>query len=668
MIFERQEGPGSGLGGLLSFDAEASGPLDALRARLQFPPGARLDLFDQPYVLPQGMSAEVRGDRLSLPRFTLTAPGAGQMAVQGELVFDRRLDLQLVIHGHRLERLPFVARSLPKLTGRVAGNLRVHGHPQHPIADGELKLERVMLGDATLGDGRIRLRGEAPDRTRLEGALFQGLTLTGLVLARGPSSSVDLDVHAVKLRLDPFLPRTPALGRTGLVVGGLLSLRLRPRAPLRLSADFRDVDFSWGCTGAPPRIAGCNHLRNVGPVRLRAQAGGGPIELEPARLEAPDSQLLVAGKLQRGTLDARLEGTLGARLLEPLLRQAPIVVAGKLGAELRATGPVAAPRFEGTLTVREPLAVRGRKLPLEARVSSGTVRLERDRLRTDGLDLEAPGARLRLAGSIPFGTDDDRHRPLDVRLTGQVQASALAHAFPAEVQSGQGKLEVDLQLGGTIAEPRFGGHALLGPLDLKLRYRDTRLLVRSGRLQAAGRRIQIDRLVADLYPGGQVVVGPPGRPAELEVLHLLPLTFGQVRLFARGERLALETPFLSLADGRFDVRLAGDGENGPLVLSGEGHLLQGELRPRRQPRPGGASRIARKIPPQVRSAVFPVALDLRVKSNGHGFAIDPGWLPDLHLDLDLQVTGTSDRPKVSWQADAKGIYSTIALFLYRLLS
>ena len=174
------------------------------------------------------------------------------------------------------------------------------------------------------------------------------------MLARGPASIVDLDVTATRLRLDRFLPDTPALGRTGLVVGGLLSLRMRPRAPLRLSADFQSIDFTWGCTGAAPRPVTCNHLRNQMPVRLRAQAGGGPIELQPTRLEAPDSQVLMSGRLQRGTLDARLEGTLGARLLEPLLRKSPIVVAGKVAAKLRAQGPVAAPRFLGSMTVREP--------------------------------------------------------------------------------------------------------------------------------------------------------------------------------------------------------------------------------------------------------------------------------------------------------------------------
>ena len=146
----------------------------------------------------------------------------------------------------------------------------------------------------------------------------------------------------------------------------------------------------------------------------------------------------MSGRLQRGTLDARLEGTLGARLLEPLLRKSPIVVAGKVAAKLRAQGPVAAPRFLGSITVQEPLAVRGRKLPLEARVRSGTVLLEGDRVRSDGLDLEAPGVRLRLAGSIPFGTADDKNRPLDVRLAGEVQASALVRALPCRgaVRSG----------------------------------------------------------------------------------------------------------------------------------------------------------------------------------------------------------------------------------------
>ena len=130
-------------------------------------------------------------------------------------------------------------------------------------------------------------------------------------------------------------------------------------------------------------------------------------------------------------------------------------------------------------------------------------------------------------------------------------------------------------------------------MDLKLRYRDTRVLVRSGRLQASGRRLQLDRLVADLFPGGQVVLGPAGRPAEVEVLHLVPPTFGQVSLPARGERLQLESPWLSLSDGRFDVQLAGDGDSvGRWCSAARATSLAGELRPRRQPRAGGASRIA----------------------------------------------------------------------------
>ena len=44
-----------------------------------------------------------------------------------------------------------------------------------------------------------------------------------------------------------------------------------------------------------------------------------------------------------------------------------------------------------------------------------------------------------------------------MRLTGEIQASALVRAMPAEVLSGQGQMQVDLQLAGTIAQPRFGG-------------------------------------------------------------------------------------------------------------------------------------------------------------------------------------------------------------------
>ena len=61
-------------------------------------------------------------------------------------------------------------------------------------------------------------------------------------------------------------------------------------------------------------------------------------------------------------------------------------------------------------------------------------------------------------------------------------------------------------------------------------------------------------------------------------------------------------------------------------------------------------------------------LDLRVQSDGQRFVVDPGWLPNLHLGLDVRVGGTLAKPAVLWDAEGKGAYSRFALFLFKLFS
>ena len=79
-----------------------------------------------------------------------------------------------------------------------------------------------------------------------------------------------------------------------------------------------------------------------------------------------------------------------------------------------------------------------------------------------------------------------------------------------------------------------------------------------------------------------------------------------------------------------------------------------------------AAAAIKAVPSALRPVVTPLRLDLRITTSGKEFVIDPGWPPDLHLAVDARLRGTINEPVLTWQARGEGIYSAIALFLYRL--
>jgi hypothetical protein len=676
--------PGSGLRGGLSFALDAHGPLDAIAGRLAFPQGGTLSIFDQAYQLPRGAAVFIRGNELSLPRVDLGAPGGGSVSVGGKLAPDRLVDLEVQVSGHRLERVPFVARALPSLAGRLDGRLRLRGPPQRPSLAGDVRLTGVSLRGVALGDGTIALRpargSKTPGETALHGELFRHLSLRGAVGLGLPSPHLDAALTVRALRLDPFLPSTPLLRGGRLTVSGRMAVAADARRPLLVTGDFEQIALELGCTPPSP-AAGCLRLANVGPVRLRSEGGPRHLELGKSRLRtaspAPDaaaaagetgSDVTVSGVLEDGTIAASLEGRLGADLAAPLLRRSPVTVRGALLAAVQARGSLQAPRLAGTLRVGRPVSVRVRPLPWDVRLVSGQVSFDETGVTSDGLGFEAPGARLRLAGDAPFGTSGDANRPLRVELDGTVAGDFLARLFPAIIATADGQLTVAGRMGGSLRDPTFSGHASLGPLDLRLRFQDTRVAIRSGHLRASGKKLLLENLIADVSPGGQVRIGSGGRPAEVEILSLYPLLLGQVRLPAAGERLSLELPWLSLRGTGFNLLLVGHASRGPLVLRGDVDIGVGRYAPGKQPKKGqgAGSRLARRLPSSVRQEAMPLDLDLQLR--GQRLTVDPGWLPDVHLGVDVRVGGTTAKPAVNWRASGKGLYSVIALFIYRLFS
>jgi hypothetical protein len=230
---------------------------------------------------------------------------------------------------------------------------------------------------------------------------------------------------------------------------------------------------------------------------------------------------------------------------------------------------------------------------------------------------------------------------------------------------------------GTLAKPLLDGQANLGPMVLDLRPRRTdpkrvRIAVQGGKVSARGSEVRLEQVAARLEPGGDLIVGPNGRPGALTLLSLAPPAVGRVSLPIVARGINVDLGWLRLDDGGLDLRLEGDAEKGPIALTGEVEIGAGRVRPGDVPRRAAAPPAARKPSapsgPRPPAGPPPIKLDVRVRSSGERFVVDPGWLPDLHLGFDVKVGGTLNQPAVAWDARGRGIYSAIALFLFRLFS
>ncbi len=606
--------------GRLSMSARASGPLDDLTAHLRFLPPGRLTVFDQPYGLPPQVDLRVRGDLLVLSPFSLAPPGGGQLTVAGKLVFDREVELDLDLRDHRLDRLPVLARRMVGVAGDVSASLRLRGRPEEP---------------------------------RLSGTL-------------------DLDAREVPLTA--LLPGVPGLDRAGLRLAGGFELAVSRRKPMQIGAEIRDLQLAYGCSGArrPVRAGSCVRFQNSGPMRLRSVGGMRRIELDRTRLRTAGSDFSLAGRLSEGDLDARLEGRFAVGLFEPFYRRWPVSVAGTIGAALHVGGSTRAPRVEGTLRVAEPLVVRHRSGRIELQMVEGELALRGGRLFASGVQLLGHGVRLRLDGEAPGGRADP-DSPLRLRLGGEIDTALLARSFPEVVTRASGTVRLDGKLEGSLAAPRLDGQVEIGALSARLRQRDLEITVQPARIEVRENRVTLSGLTVDTRPGGRLVVGPPGAPAQLEILKLVPFVMGQVRLPVAGRGLNVALPWLTLQQGAFDVILQGDADQGPIWLKGRAEVGAGRYWPLRGPRTGGAggnaaARVQRRLPRSMRPASLPIQLDLQVVGDGQRFVIDPGWLPDLHLDLDVRIGGTAARPRVVWDADPRGLWTRFVMMIYRWVS
>jgi translocation and assembly module TamB len=422
----------------------------------------------------------------ALPGATLR--GSGRWRRGGELAARAAADARdLAALRRNLELLGVAA---PPMSGSAAVEVEVTGTERMPV---------------------VALRGSSPD-VRVGGVAARGLALGGELSGPLSAPRVRLDGTAGALAAGGLDARSVRLagrveGRAGELdltgeIPGIGPDALALHAAGAASADGRVLDVSalalaW--PGArfelqqPARV----HLRGPSVDRLLLASGGQRLEVSGG-IEGE-------GRRRRLQLRATLEAVDLARLPRALVPER-LAVAGRLAADLTASGPVAAPQVSGRVALSD-----GKVRELEGLSLAGEVAYDgaRRRVRLDVAGRRAAGGDLQVRGDVPLTLARSR---ADVPLALRVQAGAwplqetLQAARVALAAPLDGIVAVDVQVGGTVGAPELRASAgltrarydELEPLTLGLDLETSpRTVTLRGRLDHRGARaLDLDATVA----------------------------------------------------------------------------------------------------------------------------------------------------------------------------
>lgn len=673
------------LGGLdLRLERTRRGPLPR---RVRFRGSAARARRDEAVVLVRGLGVsegQVQIDRLATDLF------GGVVSLRGGVV--RRLPgpprIDLTLDARRVD----LARALPE--AGVGGVVTVLARARGGADDLTVDLGFHRGSELAVAGGRYELPARVRARVRGDELVLPALRLEriggGSLEAHG---SIVLDrtlMLGVIVRDHPLsvLGAWTRDARLAGSVGGELRLTGAPARPdlqgsLALSritmagVPLGDASLTMGANGGDG--SGRLEADLFGQARLAGRLDvSGSRALLDATLVGTATNLKLLGQAARGGWAATLDGRLSLDLARPVLRAMRLGATGSVDAKLSARGERGRAVVEGSVSVVEPVRLVAPGWGMPVSLSSGVVALTGDRLDARALTMAVDGARLRVDGHAEVKRGrSPRLGTMDLTLDGEVDAALLARQVRGVVTAARGALRVKGRLVGQPESPRIDGQIELGKVELQVRGEPSPVRISGGRVVVTGRELSLHDIVAVPPHGGTVTIGGGKQPGRITLDRLQPLVLGPMDVPIEGQRIALQLPGLRVDDANFAVRLRGEGGAKAPSLAGTVRLEAGRFSPTRTApaesrasagdapsSPGRTARGGRGS----RATTMPIALDLRLISDGERFVIDPGWLPDLHLGLDFRVGGTLARPTLSGDAKARSLYGRVALWLFKLFS
>jgi hypothetical protein len=638
--------------GKVSFVATATGPLDRLRAHVEIPAGSTVQVFGAPWEL-RGIDVEADARSVVVRTAQLGRPSGAQISLEGRMEFGGAMAWRVALRDVALEGLPGIAGGAAPVSGRLSADLTAAGSLARPSLSGTVDLAGVSARGIRLGDGRLEIAPLGDTGVTVKGTLFHRFDLEAAASFGGKGPRVTGRLSFAKLAIEELLPELAALGDGHGTASGQVSVEFRPDAPLTVDARLTEVELSItreaedaaGRT-VPQRI----WVRNDGP--LHAVLMGERLRLDEARLITDGGAFRLHGELMGAEVQGSLTGHLDLDLLQPFVRSKVTKLTGDLAVELAVAGTTARPDLRGTIVIRDPVRVQPAGFPAEVVIPSARVRLQSHAIELADLSIRVNDATLTVRGQARY---DDRFAPTSFVLdaAGDLDASLLESLSRGAITDASGRARVKAHLGGTPAAPEVSGRVDLGEIELRLRDLGRQVAVESGTIELTSKELLLQNVRMRIDDQGHLLVGVAGvKPGRVAIRSLIPkLELGQVELPLKGERLTYRVPnTVEIDDLGFSLLLTGNLTDG-LVLSGGVDVASGRY----------VQDFAVKdlvLSPRIReSSVRPfyegkplleeLGLDLRVRTVGDGFYVQNNLAPELHMTMDLQVSGTLSEPRLA---------------------
>ncbi len=368
------------------------------------------------------------------------------------------------------------------------------------------------------------------------------------------------------------------------------------QASLDLAGNPRAVDFRLDTQGELGIQARGSWQADQGrsTVRLAAlqlhRAGHTARLVEPTTVsQTPDGWRLALTTFDLASGRVSLAGaTAGDRLdLRADVRRLPLELVdvvlpeqgmtGLVDGELRLQGTVAAPQAEARLQGRGIGFAGGRE-----RIDADVTASWHDRVvRVGAVASGMRGASAQLDATFPLVLDGGLHVPGDGPLAGRLQADGqierIAEALPLPGHRFAGRINADLLLGGTVADPRVDGAATVADGYYEFYRTGTILRDVQARLTAEdARRFRLNLQGAD--PGGGRV-GADGvlRLEEAGMAYTAGVRLMQFRIVDIDSGAALASGDLTLQGEGSLAALTGTVDVGPAEFNITGHLPGGSV-------------------------------------------------------------------------------------------
>lgn len=394
-------------------------------------------------------SEGVEGMKVALDRVYFRK-GAGTLSLDGRLLYDGVLKMDMIFDRLALEELPALRELTEGLTGTASALGRIDGTLDIPRLDLDLQLSNLayqgeLLGDAFfqvklldktaltepnatrglqpscregyrgLAEARWRrTRVTPPDGKRLPnppmawifcGDAFNQRVSVDLAIGWADSTPLRGKIVADNFRLAPFLPKSDGktIGEGTLsgelrLVGGGLSGREGLSGALKISRFAASVEEM--------------HLENQAPIEVALERGEAIIK--DARLQGEGTSFELRGRGSPKRLGFELDGQIDVEALgtiTPLVRGS----SGSLTINASIGGQLADPTIQGAIRLGD-ISFFARDLPVPVRGLEGALLFDGRRLMLDGVQARVGGGTARLGGRVDVQNWSIRRYAIDARF------------------------------------------------------------------------------------------------------------------------------------------------------------------------------------------------------------------------------------------------------------